>query len=1206
MNSDLAYFNYFFYTLGNSYTKIIFDMLNEIGTDYKTYYMNLGTIDQNMFQTQWVNPVFGTRQFNAIGLNIRTNQGNIETVKTPFSSLKLSISPAYRFIWINTSYTPQPSYNPFLLGDEDFIKNQETDIIKGKLGLASWNKLTPSTVIDICSQNIKEPFYYNLLGYRIFVPDRPFVAPPLSIDINTIKRYVKSLCSLRLLNNEYKGPCVQIIKDSLTIDLYFNTNTRMVDITGLSGTYYDIVIFYDQFGDDTNHLKSNSVNTGPSLHIYEDGSSRRIPNIIWGPNESLINSAGGGGITLSLGMQYISTPSPQPQPKCINILSFNGIQQIFIKNGNTINYNNISLEQPLTSAKLSDSIFNGNTCTLSVGTDTKQFRQDKKILNSILPTDSCPDVISNAFVFFGSDNVNIYCPQIIIFSTDSPVATDILDSIDQDFLDVWSYSFLNNDIPDLRCIDIVPEACKIDRRNIGCACYPTFINENGTGSQIDAINKNKFINTDPWCIISECASITAYKNPMQKNLSTCSSNCIASISANTKKYGNLNMDDVQVSTSCYNQESQNLASMNNCNPSCTSGFVCKTDPSNPSSNKCIKSSVCDIECKPGYTCFFSTKDEKKCISSNYTVKCINNTDCVNDQYCDPDFNLCFPKTYKKKITVSIIVFFTLLLVGFSGFIAYKKYKKLSTNLFSKINIIVSLIIFAVAISVSLIIYFTEKSSEAYDTTNKNNNVCTTDNDCSINDHTSCNDNICSCIIGYTTFATDGTVKKNPVQKNPGCNINNNQICTTLPYLPFVTSTGIYCYSTVIENVIYVFAQDCSFKFNGQKWIELSRIDIPDFGNQLGFHPYTNILPMSRTFMSNAKALNTNMFCTYKNTVFVLIPDNTCMTLSTEDPQYTKPCVLFFLDTSFYDTITGITGIWKKIDMGPDKIKPLTQLSVANIGTESLFASNNAIMTIIDDSIYIFGGLVQNSVTNYSINDQVFIYNITTSQWSDPVKLDKKYIFSSYAAAHVSIDKKIYIVGVSGDTGARYNIYKYDPILGTFFQVSNTLPYPIDKANARYNSGLIISYYVKTITNEYIVIMGKTTVIDQLITTYDITNSNLFSSTVFNVADKNLLKLLFEGQPSITDGILIDGVVSKFELNGFLFMITGNGEIFRFNNYKTNPCTDLTCPTGQICENGLCKNSTSPPTPYSSMIEIVPCYGITSVDKPQYNVSQTQN
>jgi uncharacterized membrane protein (DUF485 family) len=1161
-------------------------MLNSIGTDYKNYSTNLGTIDQNAFQEQWVNPVFADKLcLEGITLNKTTPEGFIIIFPIYFNYLTLSLSPAYRFIWKNAIST---GYNPVLLGDEDFLKNQQTDIIKGTLGLGSWNKLTPSTVIDICSQNIKDPFYYNLLGYRIFMDNKPFVAPPLSMDINTIKRYVKSLCSLRLLNSKYKGPCVQIINNGSQY-LNFDTNTRMVDITGLTaGHYYQIVEFFDQFDNTDQNLTGNSEYC-PSLHISEDISSRLIPNIIWGPNQSLFNNKlASGGITLSIGMQYIKDSQ---KGKCINILTMPETP-ISIIDGDKITINAIIPDGGPINAFLPDNLFNGNVHALSIGIDAKQFRQDKNILCTFNQNNDCHISTGQSLIFFynnAKDSPSIYCPQIIVFSTDSPVATDVLDLIDEDFLAVWSTSFLNNNMPDLRCIDIVPEACKIDRRNVGCACYPTFINENGNGSQIDAINKNKFINTDPWCIIPECASITAYKNPIQKNLSTCSSNCIASISANTKKYGNLNMDDVQVSTSCYNQESQNLSFMNDCNPSCTSGFVCKTDPSNPSSNKCIKSSVCDIECKPGYTCFFSTKGDKKCISSNYTVKCINNTDCGNDQYCDPDFNLCFPKTTdNKKITVPIIVFFTVLLIGFIGFIAYKKHKKLSTNLFSKINIIVSLIIFAVAILVSLIIYFTEKSSEAYDKPNNNNNVCSTDNDCSINDHTSCNNNICSCTIGYNNFTADV------------CNINNNQICTTLPYLPFATSTGIYCYSTVIENVIYVFAQDCSFKFNGQKWIELSRINIksPTF-TQLGFHPYGQILPISRTNWPSMNGLNTNMFCTYKNKVFVLIPDNTCMNINTEVDGL-KLCVFFVYNT--------ITDIWTQISLSSDdNIKPLQTLSVSNKGNDiSSYFTNNVIMTIIDDSIYIFGGLIQQTVNNYSINNAVFIYNITNDKWSEPVDLNTniKYIFSSYSAAHISIDKKIYIVGVSTNTGSTY-IYKYDPGQTTFFSVSDTpLPYLNDLLNGRYNNGLIISYYVETITNEYIVIMGKTNN-ENLITTYDITNSKFVFSAVFNVADENLLKLLFERQDAtIINASLIDGVVCKFELNGFLFMITGNGEIFRFNNYKTNPCIDLKCPTGQICDNGVCTTRTSPPPPYSSMIDIVPCYGITSFDKPKYNNDQS--
>ena len=60
MNSDLAYYNYFFYTLNNSYIKIIYDELNQLSTNYTDYTNKLETINQANFQAKWVNTVFGS------------------------------------------------------------------------------------------------------------------------------------------------------------------------------------------------------------------------------------------------------------------------------------------------------------------------------------------------------------------------------------------------------------------------------------------------------------------------------------------------------------------------------------------------------------------------------------------------------------------------------------------------------------------------------------------------------------------------------------------------------------------------------------------------------------------------------------------------------------------------------------------------------------------------------------------------------------------------------------------------------------------------------------------------------------------------------------------------------------------------------------------------------------------------------------------
>lgn len=1157
MNSDLAYYNYFFYTLNNSYIKIIYDELNQLSTNYIDYTNNLETINQANFQAKWVNTVFGTTtnvKVTDLDRNLLPNK-IIPMYSKSFTNLKLIMTPTYRFLWQNTEKTK--NYSPFITLDEIYIRTGKTPL-KGTLKLSDWVKLNPSVLIDICSKNMNEPFYYNLLGYnQLSDKIKNFIAPPLSIDVNTVIKSTAYLCSLRLLRRDYKGPCIQIQKSAgQTKDLSFNKKTNMIDISDNEfndvTAEYLITRFYNQFDDKwTSYL----VGDGPIFCITIDGSGQiYLPNIKFNKSSvfkpiSKVKVLKYSTTTISCSIQLTGVNSLSSS--CFNILAYNrkSIPDdiTFIINNGLIGTKTQRIT-PSPSAPLKTPIKNdihtiSTSCDDSSDTSTNVYRQDKSILENNKNTFSCfPDnTVHDEYelkVFNNSKStidINFYCPQIIIFSSDTNIPNDILDTIDDDLLSVWKYPYLYSNNTDLKCIDIVPDACNIDRYNIGCACYPSYVNTDNVGNYVNSLKKNKLINSDPWCIIPECAAITAYKNPIQKNLSTCSSNCISSISAKTQKYGNLNIDNAQVITSCYNQTSSNLSSLNICDPACNPGYICTTDPNNPSSNKCIKNATCNTQCDQGYTCSLTKKGDQKCISSNYTNKCINDSNCDINQYCNDDFKICFPKTYKRNIIIPIIVCFSLVIVGFLCFILYTKHKNKSADLFSKINIIWFLSIFAISIVISFIIYFSIKpilnTSEEYDENNKDN-TCSTDNDCDINKNNSCNKNICSCIIGYNS-------------NNNLCDINNNQVCSTLPYLPFSVMTGDYYYSTVINNVIYVFATNCSFKFDGEKWVELAKVDIL---NQPGFCPY-------EPSIGSGNSLNTSMCVTYKEKVFVLVPVLSSMNTNSPD----KTCIFIFFNTQ--------TNIWTEIPISEDSsLKKLT------MNVEKFI--NNVIVAIVDDDIYIFGGII-----NTDINDKIFIYNITKTKWKDTITLPNKIVFSSYAAAHTSTDKMIYIIGtgLQSEQTISYYIYAYNPITFTIDKkCEDNLNFVTNKQG---NRGGAISYY----SNEYITIIGDDSKTHIII--YDIKYSKVFTSSL-NIADKNLANILFNsGKQFFINYFIIDSAVCKFELNGFLFIITGSGDIFRCNNYER------ICSQEQIV-NGICNNIFPP-------INLVPCYGITSFAKPLF-------
>ena len=124
--------------------------------------------------------------------------------------------------------------------------------------------------------------------------------------------------------------------------------------------------------------------------------------------------------------------------------------------------------------------------------------------------------------------------------------------------------------------------------------------------------------------------------------------------------------------------------------------------------------------------------------------------------------------------------------------------------------------------------------------------------------------------------------------------------------------------------------------------------------------------------------------------------------------------------------------------------------------------NNVIVAIVDDDIYIFGGII-----NTDINDKIFIYNITKTKWKDTITLPNKIVFSSYAAAHTSTDKMIYIIGtgLQSEQTISYYIYAYNPITFTIDKkCEDNLNFVTNKQG---NRGGAISYY----SNEYITIIG---------------------------------------------------------------------------------------------------------------------------------------
>ena len=149
-------------------------------------------------------------------------------------------------------------------------------------------------------------------------------------------------------------------------------------------------------------------------------------------------------------------------------------------------------------------------------------------------------------------------------------------------------------------------------------------------------------------------------------------------------------------------------------------------------------------------------------------------------------------------------------------------------------------------------------------------------------------NRCSCNIGYT-YSPNNTdcVLIDPTQSNPS---DFNKVVKNMPYLPRNIHTGVYYYSTVINNEIYSLALNCNFKFDGDKWVEIPKLNL-----QTGFNPYIPSDPMSK-FGGNFVSLNSGLTCVVDTKIYVVAPSTYALQVQLNSPSNSLYC---------FDTVSGI-------------------------------------------------------------------------------------------------------------------------------------------------------------------------------------------------------------------------------------------------------------------------------------------------------------
>ena len=230
--------------------------------------------------------------------------------------------------------------------------------------------------------------------------------------------------------------------------------------------------------------------------------------------------------------------------------------------------------------------------------------------------------------------------------------------------------------------------------------------------------------------------------------------------------------------------------------------------------------------------------------------------------------------------------------------------------------------------------------ESYDPSDP---ICYPEDDICTGTDKSCRFNHCSCNIGYESVS--GACSK------IGIIVNN------LPYLPHNVYTGVYYYSTVINNEIYALAAECNFKFDGEKWVEIN----PFSTTQNGFYPYVPLLPIY-----DKNNINSNTSFVYNNKIYVLIYEESVL-----NNKLIIDNTYFILQS--YDTTTNLSS-------------SITYIISENVAT--FFISG-----IILDKLYLFSSSKKLYICDlYGNVEKTIVHNITLTSFSQLITTPGNRLF----------------------------------------------------------------------------------------------------------------------------------------------------------------------------------------------------------------------
>ena len=219
----------------------------------------------------------------------------------PLSEIDVFISPTYRIMWVKKPITTANIFCNNLFIDQKYYLNK-LKFPFTTLSFDKWVDLTPTTVINLCSDNrnissesmpssgsttsdtddnrsiTPEVFYYKMMNYKSDTDTGKLVTQPLKFDaMGNLATSV--VCSLRLVNSGYKGRCCKI--DGIVDPIGFDKSTGMIDMSLLTKPPYKITAWYNQMTDGSEpFFTANVVANAPSLVIL-DIDGYRVPNIEW-------------------------------------------------------------------------------------------------------------------------------------------------------------------------------------------------------------------------------------------------------------------------------------------------------------------------------------------------------------------------------------------------------------------------------------------------------------------------------------------------------------------------------------------------------------------------------------------------------------------------------------------------------------------------------------------------------------------------------------------------------------------------------------------------------------------------------------------------------------------------------------------------------------------------------------------------------------